>query len=87
MPPTTPTILDEQFLTMRAKLIELAATFDRIDREEDAVTTPKDERYAKLREAISILGDIKPDRVERIQMLFSDPYDPNWPRVTTKGKA
>ena len=80
MPGTAELTLESCFLDMRAKLIDLAATFDRIDRGEDAVKVSKDDRLVLLRQAAAILNECEPDRAARIQMLFSDPYDPDWQR-------
>jgi hypothetical protein len=74
-------ILDESFLEVRAKLLEIAATLDRVDRGSDesaplsAEATP---RRTKLDEAIRLLLSEGPDRAERLQRLFSREYDSNW---------
>jgi hypothetical protein len=80
MPANAEEILEQHFLEMRAKLIDLAATFDRIDRGEDAVSVSKDDRLVRLHQAAAILNESEPDRAARIQMLFSDAYDPDWER-------
>ena len=71
-------ILDREFLEMRAKVLELAASFDRIERAEGAVS--QDPRVQKLRAALDVvtpsLGDA--DRAEQVQRIFSREYDPNW---------
>jgi hypothetical protein len=68
--------LDREFLTVRARLLELAAAFDRIDR---AVGPTRDDpRREQLRRAVDVLASPTPDRAERIQMHFSLPYDPAW---------
>ncbi len=75
------TILDETFLEVRAKLLEVAATLDRIDRSADD-GQPLDQqaglRRAKLDDAIRILLSEGPDRAERLQRLFSREYQPQW---------
>jgi hypothetical protein len=73
-------ILERHFLDMRAKLIDLAATFDRIERSEDTMDIASDDRMTKLHQAAAILNDGQAERAARIQMLFSDPYDPDWKR-------
>ena len=78
---TADAILDETFLEVRAKLLEVAATLDRIDRSADdgdplsESTTP---RRKKLDDAIRILLSEGPDRAERLQLLFSREYESDW---------
>lgn len=62
-----------EFLTLRAKLIELAAALDRIDRAEGSVAN--DARVDQIHQSIKVLGGPGPGRAEQIQMLFSLPYD------------
>ena len=81
MSATAEVILERHFLEMRAKLIELAATLDRIDRGEDSAKISKDSRLILFRQATAILNDGRPDRAARIQMMFSDPYNTDWERL------
>jgi hypothetical protein len=67
-----------QFLEMRHRLLDLAAALDRIDRAGGAAEVGLDPRMTALLCAASILTDGQPDRAERVQMLFSRPYDPTW---------
>ncbi len=75
-------VLNRYFLEMRAKVLEVGAALDRIERAEGSERALRDDRLAKLRKAIGILLEDAPDRAARILMNFSDPYDPNWPRPT-----
>jgi hypothetical protein len=78
---TATAILDESFLEVRAKLLEVAATLDRIDRSSDdgqPLTGNATARRAKLDEAIRILLSEGPDRAFRLQRLFSREYDAGW---------
>jgi hypothetical protein len=68
--------LDHEFLPMRAKLLDLAATFDRLDR--SAGLLDDDPRMAKIRNAVEILLQQDPDRTEQIQLLLSRAYDEDW---------
>ncbi len=70
-------IFDREFLEIRAKLLQLAAHFDRIERGVGEVDLSK---IHLLREALVILADIDggPYRTEKLQMIFSRPYDPEW---------
>lgn len=78
---TADTLLDESFLDVRAKLLEVAATLDRIDRathDHGPMSDPQAQRLARLNEATQILLQPSVDRAERLQQLFSRAYDPNW---------
>ena len=75
-------MVDRFFLTMRAWVLEIGAIRDRIDRAPGAERLAGDERLHLLADAMGVLTDGKPDRAARIQMVFSDPYDPKWQRPT-----
>jgi hypothetical protein len=68
--------LDREFFQLRAELLSLAASFDRMDRGEGSVTD--DARWQQLLQAVSILLQPGPDRAARLQLLFSLPYDEKW---------
>ena len=78
MPNATPApqVLDREFLEIRAKLLELAASFDRLDRGAGSVAA--DRRTALIQEALAILAARTGDRAERIQLLFSRSYESDW---------
>jgi len=73
-PKTGRELVDEYFLETRTRVLEVAAFLDRLDRTDD-----RDFRVRALREAIAILdaapaeADRSTTRVERIQLLMSDP--------------
>lgn len=74
-------VLGESFLEVRAKLLEVAATLDRIDRAADQSASLADsaaQQRATLTEAIEILLNDQPERAERLQHLFSRDYRPQW---------
>lgn len=71
-------VLDRHYLEVRCKLLEVAATLDRITRAEGAAALASDPRLNQFQQAIQILADEGDHRAERIQMLFSDPYEPGW---------
>ena len=71
-------MFNREFLEIRARLLEVAAALDRIDRREGASGVVADPRYAHVTQAIGILTDGQSERAERVQMLFSDPYEPLW---------
>jgi hypothetical protein len=68
--------LDEEFLTIRAKVLEVAAALDRLDRAEGQ--TAGDPRRDGLADAVELLLSAEPDRAERVQLLFSRDFDPDW---------
>ncbi len=78
-------ILQEEFLIARAKILELAAIFDRIDRATSESPAGSNEDLEKskrqlelLAKGVAILQDSEPQRASRVQALMSRPYDPNW---------
>ena len=92
--PTAAEVLDRVFLEVRCKLLDTAASLDRIARSEGAELALRERRLQQIQEAIAILASAGADRAERIQMLFSDPYVPNWssagggtPGVSLSGRA
>ena len=71
-----PDVLDREFLEIRAKVLELAASFDRLDRGDGSVED--DPRLGLVREALTVLAGSQSDRAESIQLIFSRPYDDEW---------
>ncbi|MBW3540287.1 MAG: hypothetical protein KY476_08450 [Planctomycetes bacterium] len=76
VPMTAPKVLDREFFEIRAKLLEIAASFDRLDR--GAGTVEGDPRMSLIREALDVLRSDEPDRAEAIQMIFSRQYAADW---------
>lgn len=70
-------VLNREFLEIRAKLLQLAAHFDRIERGTGDADL---DRINLFRKALEVLGDpdVGPHRAERLQMIFSRKYDPQW---------
>ena len=75
-PMSAPAVLTREFFEIRAKLLELAASFDRLERAPGSVAD--DPRMSRIREALEVLQDPKPDRAEQIQLVFSRVYDDDW---------
>lgn len=73
--------LDREFLTCRARLIDLAAALDRIDRGEGS--PEENPRWGQLRRALERLATGEGSRAKAIQMIFSLPYDSDWRREAT----
>lgn len=76
--------LDQFFLDARCRLLDLAATLDRVGRGADAAGLAADPRLARIRQALDVLRSDAPDKAERIQQIFSLAYDPDWPRPTPR---
>ena len=73
---TQAAIMEQEFLPLRAKILELAAGLDRLDRA--AGNGASDERRARLEQAIRLLLEAEPTRAEQVQLLFSREYDEAW---------
>jgi hypothetical protein len=71
-----PEILDREFLPLRARLLEVAATMDRVRRGEGSVDD--DPRMRQIRSALHLLATADGDFAEQFQMMFSIPYSENW---------
>jgi hypothetical protein len=69
-------VLDREFLPLRARLLEIGAMLDRMDRAEGSIAD--DARIEKIRRGIALLSDEREDRAEKLQLLFSLPYDAGW---------
>ncbi len=68
-PMTSKEIVDAYFLETRAKVLDIAAFLDRLDR---GKTSDDDFRVRALHDVIACLIDGNDDRVRRIQVLLSD---------------
>lgn len=76
-PKTGRELVDEYFIENRTRLLEIAAFLDRLDRA-DGMLVHHDFRARAFQEALALLGEPNDastveTRVERIQMLLSDP--------------
>jgi hypothetical protein len=60
-------------------LLNLAAALDRVAR--DPQFDARDKRWASIRSAIECLSAADPGRAERIQHVFSLPYQEDWRKV------
>jgi len=61
---------------MRAKLLEVAASLDRLDRASGSLA--KDSRRMQIHAAIQVLLRPDDDRAEQLQLIFSRPYEEGW---------
>jgi hypothetical protein len=93
MPATQPTcpmsraeVLDRYFIEHRAKLIDIAAFLDRVDRADDDGSPGHDDvRLRALRQAIGLLSDGQGERARRVLELFSDHSAEPIPQAGGKG--
>ena len=76
IPISAPEVLNREFLEIRARILQIAASLDRMSRADGAVTD--DPRYVNLKRALSIVQSAEPNRAEQIQLLFSRTYDEHW---------
>ena len=75
-PASAPDVLAREFLEMRARILELAAALDRIDRADGP--TAGDPRRALIERGLAVLSDADSDRAEQVQLIFSLPYQDGW---------
>lgn len=78
-------VLDIYFLENRARLLEVAAFLDRLDRTDDPELARQDPRYRAFFAALRLLQGPSPHRTGDIQLLFSDPTDD--PIQTAEGRS
>ena len=78
--PNRKTILDLYFLDARARLIDIAAFMDRIDRADG----DSDFRYEAFSNALKALNSNQPNRAKEVLQVFSDPTNEPIPAATTK---
>ena len=60
----------QQFLEMRARIVSLAADFDRLERNGWPLVA---EQVNQLHDAIAIVRGEESNRAARVQLIFSDP--------------
>jgi len=74
--PAAKAVFDREFLTIRSRLVELGAILDRVDR---AGGSPVDDpRLGQVLQGLELLASSEPGRAEKLQRLFSLPYDEDW---------
>lgn len=72
----SPEILEAEFLPMRAKILEIAASLDRIERAEgDFTNLPQ---WKQIQSALQIVISQSENRAEQLQLHFSRTYDESW---------
>lgn len=73
---STNEVFEQEFLPIRAKLLEVAASLDRLDRASGSLEA--EAKRQQLQAAIQVLLRPEDDRAEQIQLIFSRPYDEDW---------
>tara|TARA_B100000676_G_C18063137_1_gene839149 strand:- start:1055 stop:1357 length:303 start_codon:yes stop_codon:yes gene_type:complete len=70
-------VLDREYLEIRGKILEVAASLDRLERAEGCVK--EDARIALITRGLQILlSDPDQSKAAQIQMLFSREYEGDW---------
>jgi len=75
-------VLDLYFMDARAKLLDLAAFMDRVERAEGQ----EDFRMKAFRKTVAVLN-AKKNRAEKVLLSFSDPTRPPIATATTKAAS
>jgi hypothetical protein len=65
-------LIAEYFMEHRVQVLELAAFLDRLDRARE-LDAENDFRMRSVQDALKTLVDGQANRVQRVQMIFSDP--------------
>jgi len=80
-------VVDRYFMEHRAKLLDVAAFLDRIDRSAPGSDAPADDdfRVEAMQRAIKLLIDEKGERARRVLELFSDPSETPIDHAPMKG--
>ena len=81
-------VVEQEFLQVRAKILEIAAFYDRFNADCENASSPNAaeanisaanaERLKLLRAGCDLLLDADGDKAARVQLLFSRHYDEQW---------
>jgi hypothetical protein len=82
-PLTQRELIDEYFMEHRVKVLDLAAFLDRLERARE-LDAEDDFRLRSVRSALDVLADGRGGRVQRVQMIFSDPRSELLDELDTK---
>jgi hypothetical protein len=82
-PLTQRELIDEYFMEERVKVIDLAAFLDRLERARE-IDAEDDFRLRSIRDALAVLAGDDANRVQRVQMIFSDPRSELLEELDTK---
>ena len=84
LPLTRSEVVDRYFLEHRAKVLDIAAFLDRVDRAKGG-TDGDDFRVRSLRASIALLLDGEGERTKRVLDLLSDPSNEPIAKAPMKG--
>jgi hypothetical protein len=73
--PSAADLLSVSFLENRARVVEIAAFLDRLDRYPQPEAAWNDHRYRALMQGMALLLDGKGERAARVLALLSDPTE------------
>ncbi|MDA7980117.1 MAG: hypothetical protein MPJ50_15230 [Pirellulales bacterium] len=68
-------VLEQEFLLIRAKILEVAAKLDRLDRAGGAAGSVQ---LRQIQAGLDILQESEANRAERVQLAFSLDYEDGW---------
>ena len=71
-----PEVLDREYLELRSRILDVAASLDRIQRASG--TVEGDSRAGLIASAMEVLSGAELHRAEKIQLLFSREYNKKW---------
>lgn len=71
-----PEVLNREFLEIRARLVQVAALLDRLDRAPGTVAS--DPRMGGIAQSLQVLAKPGPGRAEKLQLIFSRQYEADW---------
>lgn len=83
-PTPTKALLEQQFLEIRCKILDLAAQLDRLQRGGDLKAIEGDPKWARIQKGIAILTNDQPSKAQAVQELFSLHYDPDWKKPSPR---
>lgn len=86
-PLTTRQIVDEYFIENRTRILELAAFLDRLRRSADQAAWTSDFRMQVFGRALQTLAAESTDKVNQVQLLFSDPTTDPKPALDEKSAS
>jgi len=86
-PLTSKQIIDEYFIENRTRLLDVAAFLDRLERSSDGDAADADFRMEAFYRALRILSAGGSDKIEQIQLVFSDPTTEPKEKLDTKSAS
>ena len=83
-PTPTKALLEQQFLEIRCKILDIAAQLDRLQRGGDLEAIKGDPKWTRIQKGIAILANDQPAKAQSVQELFSLQYDPEWKKPSPR---